>query len=171
MCVYIYIPESLGYTAEIKYNIANQLYFTKFFLKTLHLIKLKRDPAFKYIHLFKTKSRLQFEETNTKKEKGSSRAAVTRHWATLCLLLVNVRNQGQLSQIYRCSLSIPTKWPSGKDSAGQAGDPGSIPGLGKCPGVVNGNPFQYSFLGNPMDGEAWWATVHEVAKNRTRLSD
>ena len=36
---------------------------------------------------------------------------------------------------------------------------------------VNGNPLQYSCLENPMDGGAWWATVHEVAKSRTRLSD
>ena len=35
----------------------------------------------------------------------------------------------------------------------------------------NGTPFQYSCLENPMDGGAWWATVHGVAKSRTRLSD
>ena len=34
-----------------------------------------------------------------------------------------------------------------------------------------GNPFQYSCLENPMDGGAWWATVHRVTKSRTRLSD
>ena len=39
-----------------------------------------------------------------------------------------------------------------------------IPGLGRSPGVGNGNPFQYSCLGNPMDGGVWWATVHGVAK-------
>ena len=38
-------------------------------------------------------------------------------------------------------------------------------------GEGNGNPLQYSCLGNPMDGGAWWATVHWVAKSRTRLSD
>ena len=47
---------------------------------------------------------------------------------------------------------------------------GSIPGLGKSPGEVNGNPLQYSCLENPRDGGAWYATVHGVAKNRTRLS-
>ena len=36
---------------------------------------------------------------------------------------------------------------------------------------LNGNPLQYSCLGNPMDGEAWWATVHGVTKSQTRLSD
>ena len=47
-----------------------------------------------------------------------------------------------------------------KASAYNAGDPGLIPGSGRCPGDVNGNPLQYSCLENPMDGGAWWATVH-----------
>ena len=38
-------------------------------------------------------------------------------------------------------------------------------------GEGNGNPLQYSCLENPMDGGAWWAAVHGVAKSRTRLSD
>ena len=59
----------------------------------------------------------------------------------------------------------------GKASAYNAGDPGSIPGSGRSPGEGNGNSLQYSCLENPMDGGAWWATVHGVAKNRTRLSD
>ena len=50
-------------------------------------------------------------------------------------------------------------------------DQGSIPGSGKSPGEGNGNPLQYSCLENPMDGEAWWATVHGVTKSRTQLSD
>ena len=59
----------------------------------------------------------------------------------------------------------------GKVSAYNVGDPGSIPGSGRYPGEGNGNPLQYSCLENPMDGEAWLATVHEVAKSRTWLSD
>ena len=51
------------------------------------------------------------------------------------------------------------------------GDPGSVPGSGRSPGEGSGNPLQYSCLENPMDGEAWWATVHEVTKSQTRLSD
>ena len=47
-----------------------------------------------------------------------------------------------------------------KVSACNVGDLGSIPGLGRSPGEGNGNPFQYSCLENPMDGGAWWATVH-----------
>ena len=58
-----------------------------------------------------------------------------------------------------------------KASACNAGDPGSIPGLGRSPGEGNGNSLQYSCLGNPMDRGAWWATVHRVAKSRTQLSD
>ena len=59
----------------------------------------------------------------------------------------------------------------GKASACNAGDPSSIPGLGISPGEGNGNPLQYSCLENPTDGRAWQATVHGVAKSRTRLSD
>ena len=49
-----------------------------------------------------------------------------------------------------------------KESACNAGDPGSIPGLGTSPGGGNGNLFQYSCLGNPTGRQAWWATVHGV---------
>ena len=55
-------------------------------------------------------------------------------------------------------------------NAGDTGDVGSIPGSGRAPGVGNGNSLQYSFLGNSMDREAWWATVHGMAKNQTQLS-
>ena len=44
-------------------------------------------------------------------------------------------------------------------------------GSGRSPGEGNGNPLQYSCLENHMEGGAWWATVHGVAKSRTRLSD
>ena len=57
-----------------------------------------------------------------------------------------------------------------KRLAYNAGDLGSIPGSGRSPGEGNGNPLQYSCLENPMDRGAWWATVHGVAKSRTRLS-
>ena len=51
-----------------------------------------------------------------------------------------------------------------------AGDVGSIPGLGKSPGVGNGNPLQYSCMGNPMDRETWLAIVRGVTNSPTRLS-
>ena len=59
----------------------------------------------------------------------------------------------------------------GKASACNAGDLGSIPGSGRSPGEGNDNPLQYSCLENPVDGGAWGAIVHGVAKSRTRLSD
>ena len=49
-------------------------------------------------------------------------------------------------------------------NAGDAGDVGLIPGLERSPGEGNGNPFQYSCLGNPKDRGAWWATVHGVTE-------
>ena len=58
-----------------------------------------------------------------------------------------------------------------KASAGNAGDPGSIPELGRSPGEGNSNPLQYSCLENPVDRGAWQATVHGVAKSQTILSD
>ena len=71
-------------------------------------------------------------------------------------------------------LSHPFRFPGGsevKASACNVGDLGSIPGSGRSPGEGNGNPPQYSCLENPMDVEAWWATVHGVAKSWIRLSD
>ena len=49
-------------------------------------------------------------------------------------------------------------------NAGDAGNMGSIPGLGRSPGVGSSDPLQYSCLENPMDRGAWWAIVHGVAK-------
>ena len=47
---------------------------------------------------------------------------------------------------------------------------GSIPGLGRCPEVENGNLLQYPYLESPMNRGAWWATVHGVEKSQTQLS-
>ena len=52
-------------------------------------------------------------------------------------------------------------------NAGDMRDTGSIPGSGRSPGGGHGNPLQYSWLENPMDRGASWATVHRVAKSRT----
>ena len=63
-------------------------------------------------------------------------------------------------------------FPGGSDSKASAhnvGDLGSIPGLERSPGEGNGN--QYSCLENSMDGGAWLATVHGVAKSQTRLGN
>jgi len=58
----------------------------------------------------------------------------------------------------------------GKESACNVGYLGAIPGLGRSPGGGHGNPLQYSCLENPMDRGAWWAAVHVVTTNWTRLS-
>ena len=54
-------------------------------------------------------------------------------------------------------------------NAGDARDQGSILGLGRSPEGEHGNPFQYTSLENPVDREAWWATVHRVANSQTQL--
>ena len=67
-------------------------------------------------------------------------------------------------------IQSPIDFPGGSDgeeSACNAGDPGSIPGLGRSPGEGDGYPLQYSCLENPMDGGSWLATV---TKSWTRLS-
>ena len=58
-----------------------------------------------------------------------------------------------------------------KASACNAEDQGSVPGSGRSPGEGNGYPLQYSGLENSMDRGAWRATVHGVAKSRTRLNN
>ena len=80
-----------------------------------------------------------------------------------------------------CSLTVRLEWvllpfgfpcgSDGKASACNMGDLGSIPGSGRSSGEENGNPLQYLYLENPMDGGTWYATVHVVTKNQTWLSD
>ena len=60
---------------------------------------------------------------------------------------------------------------NGKESASNAGDSGSIPGLGSSPGEGKGNPLQYSCLESSMDRGTEKATVHGVTKSQTRLRD
>ena len=72
---------------------------------------------------------------------------------------------GQLKSYYRnCK---EKQGSSLKNPAANAGDSGLVLGLGRSPGERNGNPLQYSCLGNPMDREAWQATVHVVAESDT----
>ena len=59
----------------------------------------------------------------------------------------------------------------GKESTCNAGDLGSIPGLGRSPEGGNGNPLQYSCLENSMDRGAWQATVRGLTKSLAQLSD
>ena len=60
---------------------------------------------------------------------------------------------------------------NGKESACEAGDQDSIPGLGCSSGEGNGNPLQYSCLENSMDREAWQTVVPGVRKSWTQLND
>ena len=57
-----------------------------------------------------------------------------------------------------------SQWHSGEESACNIGDMDSVSGSRRSPGEGNSKPLQYSFLGNPMDRRAWWASVHGVAK-------
>ena len=71
-------------------------------------------------------------------------------------------------------LRLSAWWLNSKESIYKPGateDTSSIPGSGGSPGEGNGNPLQYSCLGNPMDRGAWWATAHGVTKSQTWLSN
>ena len=72
-----------------------------------------------------------------------------------------------LTKIESFYLFISLSFPDGsvvKNLPANTGDTHWTPGLGKSPGVGNGNPLQYSCLGNPKDRGALWANIHEVAK-------
>ena len=61
--------------------------------------------------------------------------------------------------------SVIPRWLSVKESAWQARNVDLTPESGRSPGEGDGNPLQYSCLGNPMDRGDWWATVHGVTKD------
>ena len=77
--------------------------------------------------------------------------------------------------LYDLSFDIPTKglpwWLSSKESTFNVGDEGLISELVRSPGEGNGNPLQYSCLGNPLDRGGWRATVHGVAKELDMIRD
>ena len=83
--------------------------------------------------------------------------------ASTCLLRASIHSAhvGHLLRVY----SFPGD-SDDKESACDVGDRGLIPGSGKSSGEGNGNPLQYSCLGNSMDRGAWQATVHGVTKSR-----
>ena len=77
------------------------------------------------------------------------------------------------SHVFPTALCFHLGFPGGSDgteSACNAGDPGSVPGVGRSPGGGNGHPLQYSCLENSMDRGAWRATVRGAAKSQTQLS-
>ena len=61
------------------------------------------------------------------------------------------------------------RWLSAEESTCQTGDTGSVPGSERPPGEGNDNPLQFSSMGNPIDREAWWVTVHGIIENRDNL--
>ena len=74
---------------------------------------------------------------------------------------------------YNESSIVKGGFPGGslvKDPPANAGATGLIPGSGRSPGEGNGNPLQYSCLEDPLDREAWWATVHGVARVEHNLT-
>ena len=102
---------------------------------------------------------------------------------------IHTHNPHQHTLVYRCTYthtevyastfypltvyqaSQVAQWVESFCNAGHAGDASLIPGLGRPPGEGNGYPLQYSCLENPVDGEAWKATVHGVAESQTPLSE
>ena len=80
----------------------------------------------------------------------------------------------QLSLHFTSLLMFMAGVPAGsviKNPPADVRDADSFPGSGRSPGGRHSNSLQYSCLENPIDREAQWATVHGVAKSRTRLSD
>ena len=78
----------------------------------------------------------------------------------ICTWLDRLKKQKQ-----KCEPKLGFPDSDSEESVWNAGDLGSMPGSGRFPGERNGNPLQYSCLGNPMDRGAWRATVHGVAKS------
>ena len=108
------------------------------------------------------------------KEPGglqSIRSQSQTQLSTVCVVLQseNPAMEGQ-NFSFLFDLDWCDRFPGGSDGKAtscNAGDLGSILGSGRSPGEGNGNPLPYSCLENPMDGGAWWATVHGVAKSQT----
>ena len=102
------------------------------------------------------------EEFIPGRRKGESSAAFFLLICAFIIVLVILRflrgNLVKLSVYHTLKLGFFGS-PYGKESACNAGDQGSIPGLGRSPGEETGNPLQYSCLENSMDRGAWWAIV------------
>ena len=81
-----------------------------------------------------------------------------------------VVNVYSFALLFECCWDFPGG-SDGKESACNVGDPGSIPGLERFPGEGNGYSLQYTCLENSMNRGAWQASVHEVTKSQTQLSD
>ena len=96
----------------------------------------------------------------------SVNSPITSHYVYVCELRNFMAHSLNNFQTVQCSIVNYRLLClfNGKESTCSAGDEGSIPGLGRFPGEGNGNPFQCSCLGNPMDRGNWQATVHEITE-------
>ena len=92
------------------------------------------------------------------------------NWIACLFVFYSLNFENSLYMLDASHLGFPGG-SDGKASVCNAGNMGSIPGFGRSSGEGNGTPLQYSWLENPMDGGAWWAAVHGVARSRTRLRD
>ena len=103
--------------------------------------------------------------------QGTLKSPLQHHSSKASILRCSAFFTVQLSHPYMTTGKC-MDFPGGSDSkasAYNAGDPGSIPELGRFPGEGNGIPLQYSCLENPGDEGAWWAAVSGVAQSGTRL--
>ena len=110
------------------------------------------------------------------KKTKSITVSIVSHLFAMKWCLVSKSNTAHLKLNTSFTFSQTCFWgfPGGsvvKNLPANARDGSSIPDLGRCPGEGNGNLLQYSCLRSSMDRGTWWATVHEVAKSRTWLSD
>ena len=99
--------------------------------------------------------------------KAQSIDFVTCH-ASFVVTLKKVLIEIHKKVFWASQVALVVKNPSA--NAGDSRDASSIPGLGRSPGEGTGNPFRYSCLENPMDRDAWWATVHRVTKCLIQLN-
>ena len=108
------------------------------------------------------------EERRLREICGESTVCVLVHYQALELgSLISKLKVTEQDTIFSFTLSVSWVFLGGsdsKESACNAGDLGSIPGLGKSPGEGNGNPLQYCYLENAMDRGAWQATVQGSKK-------
>ena len=122
---------------------------------------------------------LTASDTKSMLTSGESALLLPGEMKTILITSFNVETRqltgttsNQLEAVSHQELKSAGGWRVRRNNnACNAGDPGSIPRLGRSPGEGNGNPLQYSCLENPMDRGAWWATIHGVSKSRIQLSN
>ena len=104
-----------------------------------------------------------------------NKQSVNSFWITHTHTSSTTNDQFFFFFLYFLTVTLLWDWgfpggSDGKESACSVGDPGSILGLGRCPGGGHSNPLQYSCLQNPINRRAWWATVHGVSHKESGIS-